>query len=54
MGFSSSEESRSEEQHLALDLTSDVLASSSSEAQLRNRLDAVTRRLSGLGVGFVG
>lgn len=30
-------------------LTSDVLASSSSDDQLRSRLDAVTRRLSGLG-----
>lgn len=34
----------------ALDLTSDVLASSSSGDQLRNRLDAVPRRLLGLDV----
>ena len=38
----------------ALDLTSDVLASTSSDDQLRNRLDAVTRRLSCLGVRFAG
>lgn len=38
----------------ALDITSDVLASSSSDDQLRNRLEAVTRRLSGLGVRFAG
>ena len=37
----------------AMDLTSDVLASSSSDDQLRSRLDAVTRRLSGPGVRFV-
>ena len=34
-------------------LTSDVLASSSSDDQLRSRLDAVTRRLSGLGTRLV-
>ena len=48
---------RWQEQHLgqeALDLTSAVLASSSSEDQLRNRLNAITRRVSGLGASFVG
>ena len=46
-----------QEQHLgqeALDLTSVVLASSSSEDQLRNRLNAITRRVSGRGASFVG
>ena len=38
----------------ALDLTSAVLASSSSEDQLRNRLNAITRQVSGLGTSFVG
>ena len=48
---------RWQEQHLgqeALDLTSAVLASRSSEDQLRNRLNAITRRVSGLGASFVG
>lgn len=46
-----------QEQHLgreALDLTSEVLDASSSDDQLRNRLNAVTHRVSGLGVRFVG
>ena len=46
-----------QKQHLgqeALDLTSAVLASSSSEDQLRNRLIAITRQVSGLGASFVG
>lgn len=46
-----------QEQHLgqeALDLTSEVLGASSSDDQLRNRLNAVTRRVSGLGVRFEG
>ena len=46
-----------QEQHLgqeALDLTSEVLGASSSDDQLRNRLNAVTRRVSDLGVRFEG
>ena len=46
-----------QEQHLgqgALDLTSAVLASSSSEDPLRNRLNAIIRQVSGLGASFVG
>ena len=46
-----------QEQHLgqgALDLYSAVLASSSSEDVLRNRLNANTRQVSGLGAPFVG
>ena len=42
-----------QEQHLGqgtLDLTSEVLDASSLDDQLCNRLDAVTRRVSGLGV----
>ena len=45
------------EQHLgqkALDLTSAVSASSSLEDQLRNRLNAITRQVSGIGASFVG
>ena len=38
----------------ALDLISAVLASSSSADQLRNRLNAITRQVSGLGASFVG
>ena len=38
----------------ALDLTFGVLASSSSESQLRLRLNELTRRVSGLGVSFAG
>ncbi len=38
----------------ALDLTFGVLASSSSESQLRLRLNEITRRVSGLGVSFAG
>ena len=48
---------RWEEQHLgqeALDITSAVLDSSSSDDQLRRRLNAVTRQASGLGAIFVG
>ena len=44
-----------QEQHLgqeALDLTSEVLDASFSDDQLRDRLNAVTRRVSGLGVNF--
>ena len=46
-----------QEQHLgqeALDLTSAVLASSSSEDQLRNRLNVITRQVSGLTASLVG
>ena len=46
-----------QEQHLrqgALDLTSAVLASSSLEDALRNRLNAITCQISGLGASFVG
>ena len=46
-----------QEQHLgqgALDLTSAVLASSSLEGPLRNRLNAITRQVLGLGPSFVG
>ena len=46
-----------QEQHLgqgALDLTSAVLASSSLEGPLRNRLNAITRQVPGLGPSFVG
>ena len=46
-----------QDQHLeqgALDLTSAVLPSSSLEDQLRNRLNAITRQVSGLGASFVG
>ena len=46
-----------QEQHLgqgALDLTSAVLASSSLEDPLRNRLNAITRQVSGIGASFVG
>ena len=45
-----------QEQHLgqgALDLTSAILASSSLEVPLRNRLNAITRQVSGLGASFV-
>ena len=44
-------------QHLgqgALDLTSAILASSSLEDPLRNRLNAITRQVPGLGASFVG
>ncbi|CAB1102718.1 unnamed protein product [Ectocarpus sp. CCAP 1310/34] len=47
---------RWQEQHLgqeALDITFAVLASSSSEDQLRTRLNDVTRQVSGLGASFV-
>ena len=43
-----------QEQHLgqeALDFTSEILGASSSDDQLRNRLNAVTRQVSGLGRG---
>ena len=46
-----------QEQHLgqeALDLPSAVLASSSSDDQLRNRLNAITHQVSALGAAFVG
>lgn len=46
-----------QEQHLgpeALEITCAVLASSSSEDQLRHRLKAITRQVSGLGDPFVG
>ena len=46
-----------QEQHFgqgALDLTSEVLASSPLEGPLRNRLNAVTRQVPGLGPSFVG
>jgi len=46
---------RWQEQHLgqeALEITSEVLDASSSDDQLRDRLNAVTRRVSGLGVNF--
>ena len=46
-----------QEQHLgqgALDLTSAVLASSSLEDPLGNRLNAITHQVSGLGASFVG
>ena len=46
-----------QQQHLgqeALDITSAVLAPSSSDDQLRRRLNAVTRQASGLGAVFVG
>ena len=46
-----------QEQHLgqgALDLASVVLASSSLEGPLRNRLNAITRQVPGLGTYFVG
>ena len=46
-----------QEQHLGqgvLDLTSAVLASSFLEDALRNRLNAITRQVSGLGASFVG
>ena len=46
-----------QEQHLgqeALDLTCSALASSSSEDQLRNRLNAIARQVSGIGASFVG
>ena len=38
----------------ATDITSAVLASSSSDDQLRIRLNAITRQVSGLGVSFAG
>ena len=38
----------------ALDLTSAVLVSSSLEGPLRNRLNAITRQVPGLGPSFVG
>ena len=46
-----------QEQHLgqgALDHTSVVLALSSLEGSLRNRLNAITRQVPGLGPSFVG
>lgn len=48
---------RWQEQHLgqeALELTSEVLGSSLSDTHLHNRLNAATRRVSGLGVRFAG
>ena len=50
-------DTRWQEQHVGqetLDLTSAVLASSSSEDHLRNPLNAIMGQVPGLGVSFVG